>query len=144
MVILNLEIVNCYRCFENLMLNFLNNYILTIDKDENITSTKMYRICPALDRGIEWMCRCADDFLSVYMEMNQFIRFVDVGFNNLLQRYVPGFLVPGPYIIAYLYILNRRICILRLNQRSRNKALRIPLEIRISRYTASYCPRNSS
>ena len=78
MVILNLEIVNRHRCFEDFVLHLLNNDIVTVDQDQNITSTKMYRICPALDRGIEWMCRCADDFLSVYMEMNQFIRFVDI------------------------------------------------------------------
>ena len=55
MIILNLEIVNSNRCFQNLMLYFLDNYILAVDENEDITGTELNRIRPSLDGGIEGM-----------------------------------------------------------------------------------------
>ena len=35
------------------MLDLLNDYIFTIDKDKDISCAKMDRVCPAFDRGVE-------------------------------------------------------------------------------------------
>lgn len=37
MVIFNLEVVDSYRSFENLVLDLFNDYILTVDQNQNIT-----------------------------------------------------------------------------------------------------------
>lgn len=40
-------------------------------------------LCPALDRRIEWMSRRCNDFFAVCPDMNQLVRLVDIGFDNL-------------------------------------------------------------
>ena len=65
MVILNLEVIDRYRSFENLMLHLLDNDIFAIDEDKYIARAKVYRSRPALYRGIEGMGRCTYDLFAV-------------------------------------------------------------------------------
>ena len=65
------------------MLDFFHNDVLAVDKDENVTRVEVRRIRPALDRRIEWMPRRCNDFFAVCPDMNQLVRLVDVGFDNL-------------------------------------------------------------
>mgnify|MGYP004729370167 CR=1 FL=1 len=51
-VILNMEIVDRYRCFKYLVLNLLNNYILAVDQNQYITGTELGRRCPSSNGGL--------------------------------------------------------------------------------------------
>ena len=53
MIIFYLEVINLDRAFQKFMLDLFNNNILAIDQDQNITSTEVNRIRPALDRTVE-------------------------------------------------------------------------------------------
>lgn len=64
-------------------MDFFDDDILAVDKDENITRPEFTGLCPALDRRIEWMPRRCNDFFAVCPDMNQLIRLVDIGFDNL-------------------------------------------------------------
>ena len=54
-IILDLEVIDGYRCFQDLMLNFLDNHILAIDENENVTGAELNSIGPALYRRVERM-----------------------------------------------------------------------------------------
>lgn len=54
-VIRNIEVVDGYGGFKDLMLYFFDNYILSVDENEDITGTELNRIRPSLDGGIEGM-----------------------------------------------------------------------------------------
>ena len=41
MIILNVEVIDCYRRFENLVLNFFDNDVFSVDKDENVTRAEL-------------------------------------------------------------------------------------------------------
>ena len=83
MIIRNLEVIDLYRVLQQLMLNLLHNDVLAVDQNENIPRTEFTGLCPALDRRIERMSRRCNDFFAVCPDMNQLVRLVDVGFDNL-------------------------------------------------------------
>lgn len=64
-------------------MDFFDDDILTVDQDENVTRPEFTGLCPALDRRIEWMSRRCNDFFAVCPDMNQLVRLVDIGFDNL-------------------------------------------------------------
>lgn len=64
-------------------MDFFDDDILAVDKDENVTRPEFTGLCPALDRRIEWMSRRCNDFFAVCPDMNQLVRLVDIGFDNL-------------------------------------------------------------
>ena len=98
MIILNLEIIYLDWAFEQLMLHFLHNDIFAVDEDENVTRAEVCRIRPALDGTVERVRRCGNDFLAIDEYVRQLRRFVDIGFNDLLERNISGFFVPCPDI----------------------------------------------
>ena len=100
MVILNLEVINGYRSFKDFMLDLLDNDVFTVDKNQNVTCTKMNGSRPALYRGIEGMGRCTYDLFTIYEYMDKLVGFVDVGLNNFLKSNVSGFFIPCPDIVA--------------------------------------------
>ena len=108
MVVLNLEIINLDWAFQQFVLNLLHNDIFAVDEDKDISGAEMYRIRPALHRGIERMSRRCNNFLAVYKNVNQFIRLIDVGLHNLLQRNIFRVFIPGPDVVAHLYGLYGR------------------------------------
>jgi hypothetical protein len=44
MIILNLEVIDSNRCFENLMLDLFDNNIFSVDKNQYVTGPKIYGI----------------------------------------------------------------------------------------------------
>jgi len=82
-IVLNLEIIDLDRVLQQLMLNLLRNDVLAVDQNENIPRTEFTGLCSALDRRIERMSRRCNDFFAVCPDMNQLVRLVDVGFDNL-------------------------------------------------------------
>ena len=53
MIILDLEVIDLDRVFEQLVLDFFYNNVFTIDEDENIACAEVCRVRPALDGTIE-------------------------------------------------------------------------------------------
>ena len=66
MVVLNLEVIDLNRVFQQFMLDFFNNDIFAVDENQDVPSTKMYSICPALDRTVERVAGRTDNFLVIY------------------------------------------------------------------------------
>ena len=75
MKILNLEIVYGYRSFKDFMLYLLDNNILSVEKLQSVSCAKLYRICPALLRYPERMCRRCDDLFAVYFDVYKLVCF---------------------------------------------------------------------
>ena len=65
MIVLDLEVIDLDRAFEQLVLDFFDEDIFAIDKDENVTRTEVRRIRPALDRTIERVRRRGNNFLAI-------------------------------------------------------------------------------
>ena len=53
MIILDLEVIDLDWAFKQLVLDFFDNDVFTIDENENITRAEVCRICPALGGAIE-------------------------------------------------------------------------------------------
>ena len=83
-IICNLEIIDLYRVLQQLVLDFFDDDILTVDKDENIARTEVRRIRPSLDRTIERVRRRGNNFLAFDEYVRQLGRLVDIGFDNLI------------------------------------------------------------
>ena len=83
MIVLDLEVIDLDRAFEQLVLDFFDDNIFAVDQNENIPRPEFAGLCPALDRRIERMSRRCNDFFAVCPDMNQLVRLVDVGFDNL-------------------------------------------------------------
>ncbi len=52
-IVLNLEVVDCNRCFENLVLNLFHNDVFTVYKNEDVPGSQVNRICPTLYGRVE-------------------------------------------------------------------------------------------
>lgn len=63
MIILNLEVIDLDGAFQQLMLNFLYNHILAVDKNQYVAGTEVSGFRPALDWGVEGI---TGDFFTVY------------------------------------------------------------------------------
>ena len=59
------------------MLDFFDDDILTVDKDENVARAEVRCIRPALDRTIERVRRRGNNFLAVDENVRQLGRFTD-------------------------------------------------------------------
>ena len=77
MIILDLEVIDLDRVFKQLVLDFFDNDVFTIDEDENIACTEMCGIRPALRGAIERVRRRGNDFLAVDKNVCQLSRFTD-------------------------------------------------------------------
>ena len=106
MIILNLEVIDLDGAFEQLVLDFFNNDVFPVDKNQNISRAEVRSVCPALRRTIERVQRRGNDLLTVDENMRQLIRFIDVGFDNPLQGHVSACLVPCPDEIPDIDLLN--------------------------------------
>lgn len=122
MIIRNLEVIDLDRAFEQLVLDFFDDDILTVDKDENVARAEVRRIRPALDRTIERVRRRGNDFLAAHEYVRQLGRLVDIGFDDLLECNVSGFFIPRLNKISRFDFLNCNIPCRCSNQRSGDKA----------------------
>ena len=71
MILLDLEIIDLDRAFEQLVLDFFDNDVFSVDEDENITRAEVRCIRPALDRTIERVRRRGNNFLAVDKNVRQ-------------------------------------------------------------------------
>ena len=73
MIILNLEVICRFRTFKQFVLNLLNNDILAVEHNKDISCTEIDSTCPTLLRNIERMHRRAGNLFTVYLYMNPFL-----------------------------------------------------------------------
>ena len=106
MIILNLEVIDLDGAFEQLVLDFFNNDVFPVDKNQNISRAEVRSVRPALRRTIKRVRRRGNDLLTVDENMRQLIRFIDVGFDNPLQGHVSACLVPCPDEIPDIDLLD--------------------------------------
>ena len=99
-IVLNLEVVDCNRCFENLVLNLFHNDVFTVYKNEDVPGSQVNRICPTLYGRVEGMGRCCDDFFTVYEDMDKLVGFVYISFYNFFKGNITGLFIPCPYLVA--------------------------------------------
>ena len=83
MKILDLEVVDCNGCFEQFVLDRLDNHILAVAPDEDVPCAQIAGCRPAPDRYVERVLPGTDDLVSVGLHMHQFIRLVYKGFDDL-------------------------------------------------------------
>ena len=102
MEILNLEVIYLNRTFKQLMLNLLYYYIITVEKLQLVTCTKLYSRSPPFDRRVERMFIRADNLLSVYFDVYKLTRFIDKCSDYFFKPGFPGFRVGCPYHIPDL------------------------------------------
>ena len=70
MVIPDMEIVDRDWCFENFVLNLLNNYILAVDQNQYVAGTELCCFCPPLDGRVERVPGCCYNFSLVHENMD--------------------------------------------------------------------------
>lgn len=90
MIVLDLEVIDLDRAFEQLVLNLFYDDILSVDQNENIARAEVRRIRPSLDRTIERVRRRGNNFLAAHKNVRQLCRLVDIGFDDLI-------LIKNPY-----------------------------------------------
>ena len=98
MVVLNLEVVDNYRSFKDLMLNFLYDNILSVVFYKNISCTKLDRLCPAPLWNIERMSRSCGYRLSTISYLDYLISFSLEGLYNTLTAAFTRFGVNGTFV----------------------------------------------
>ena len=81
----DVEIVDVDRCFQQLVLDFFNDDILTVDENKYISGAKVNRFCPALNGRIEGMARGANNLLSTHENMDKLACLIYIGLKNRLQ-----------------------------------------------------------
>ena len=91
MIVLYLEVIDLDGAFEQLVLDLFHDDIFTVDQDENVPRPELHRIRPTLHGTIEGMAGRSDDLLALHPNVDQLIRFIDIGLNNLFQ---PSHLIP--------------------------------------------------
>ena len=123
MVILNLEVICRFRTFKQFVLYLLDNDILAIEHNKDISCTEINSTCPTILGNIERMHRCAGDLLTVHLYMNPFLGLIPEGLNNFLECGLAGFFIGCPYVITGLNILYRHKTGIGCNQRTLNEAL---------------------
>ena len=123
MVILNLEVICRFRTFKQFVLYLLDNDILAIEHNKDISCTEINSTCPTILGNIERMHRCAGDLLTVHLYMNPFLGLIPEGLNNFLECGLAGFFIGCPYVITGLNILYRHKTGLGCNQRTLNEAV---------------------
>ena len=139
MIVLDLEVIDLDRAFEQLVLDFFDDDILTVDKDENVARAEVRCIRPALDRTIERVRRRGNNFLAAHENVRQLGRLVDIGFDDRLERNVPGFFIPRPNKVPRSDFFNCNIPCRCSNSRSGNKACAIFQITGIAAHAALYC-----
>ena len=83
MKILDLEVVDGDRGFQQFMLDCLDHDILAVAPDEDVPCAQVDCIDPTLLRLIEWMRGRRGNSCSVVLQMDQFIRLVYKGLDDL-------------------------------------------------------------
>ena len=77
----DLEVIDVNGAFQDLVLNFFDDDILTIDENQNVARTKLGGIGPPLNRRIEGVGRRSDNFLTANEDMDKLRSLIDMGFD---------------------------------------------------------------
>ena len=99
----NLKVINLYRIFKDLMLYLFNNNIFSVNRNKDIAGAKLTCSSPTLLRHVKRMLICANDLITVYINVNKFISFIYKCLQYFFQRSFPGFGICCVNIIAYTY-----------------------------------------
>lgn len=119
--ILDFKVIDFDRTLEQFMLNLLNNDILTVAENKNISRTKWDCACPAFLWNIERMGRGWFYRFAVYLYFNKLIRFVYKCSYNFFICNLSGFRVCRKNTVALFDIFNCSASVRRLDLRSRNE-----------------------
>ncbi len=122
MEVLNLEVVDCNGCFEQFVLDHLNHYILAVAPDEDVPCAQVDCIDPTLLRLIEWMRGRRGNSCSVVLQMDQFIRLVYIGLDDLFISAFSRLRVCSVDIFPFRYGLDRLLSRFCQDKRSCNEA----------------------
>lgn len=110
MIAFDLEVIDSNRCLEDLVLDLLDYNVLPVDEHKNITGTELSCIRPTFYWGVERVSERSNNLLTIHKNMDQFCCLVDIGFNNFLECYIAGFLIPCPDAVAYFDFFLSRPC----------------------------------
>ena len=94
----DLEVIDIDGAFQNLVLDFFNDNVLTIDEYKNVTSTKLSRFRPTLDWRIEGMGGCGDDLLTANEDMDKLRCLIDIGFRDSSECFFTRLFILRPEI----------------------------------------------
>ena len=122
MKILDLEVVDGDRGFQQFMLDCLDHDILAVAPDEDVPCAQVDCIDPTLLRLIEWMRGRRGNSCSVVLQMDQFIRLVYKGLDDLFISAFSRLRVCSVDIFPFRYGLDRRLSRLCQDKRSCNEA----------------------
>ena len=92
-IILNLKVIDRYRCFKNLMLNLFDDHIFAIKKLKPIPGTEVYCVSPTLLWYPKWVCWCRGDLFAVYSNMYKFATLTDKTIYNFFEFCLTGRIV---------------------------------------------------
>ena len=94
-IILNLKVIDRYRCFKKFMLNLFDDHIYAIKKLKSVPGTEVYCVSPTLLWCPERVCWCRGDLFAVYSNMYKFATLTDKTIYNLFEFCFPGFRICG-------------------------------------------------
>ena len=120
--VLDLEVVDSDRGFQQLMLDCLDHDILAVAPDEDVPCAQVDCIDPTLLRLIEWMRGRRGNSCSVVLQMDQFIRLVYIGLDDLFISAFSRLRVCSVDIFPFRYGLDRLLSRLCQDKRSCNEA----------------------
>ncbi len=120
--ILDLEVVDGDRGFQQFMLDCLDHDILAVAPDEDVPCAQIAGCRPAPDRYVERVLPGTDDLVSVGLYMHQFIRLVYKGLDDLFISAFSRLRIRSVDIFPFRYGLDRLLSRLCQDKRSCNEA----------------------
>ena len=121
MEILDLEVVDGDRGFQQFMLDCLDHDILAVAPDEDVPCAQIAGRRPAPDRYIERVFPGTDDLVLSGLHMHQFIRLVYIGLDDLFISAFSRLRVCSVDIFPFRYGLDRLLSRLCQDKRSCNE-----------------------
>ena len=93
MEIINLKVIDRYRCFKKFMLHLLDDHIYAIKKLKSVPGTEVYCVSPTLLWYPERVCWCRGDLFAVYSNMYKFATLTDKTIYNFFEFCLTGRIV---------------------------------------------------
>ena len=106
MIVLNLKVIDRYRCFKKFMLHLLDDHIFAIEKLNPVPGTEVYCVSPTLLWYPERVCWCRGDLFAVYSNMYKFATLTDKTIYNLFEFCLTGRIVRCSNKIAWFDFSN--------------------------------------
>ena len=109
MKILNLEVINRNGCFEEFMLDLLNDNVFAVDGNEDIACAELTSLCPSLYRRVEGVLVGADDRFSIDGNVNELGCLIAEDLNDPLQRSFACFGIGRPNKVTGFDLFDRNV-----------------------------------